>query len=71
MGTAAKPTGTRIQTWVPLDLTAELKQHADRERRSVRAVVRNAVSPARSWSRPSSAKGARLLPQPGGFERSA
>jgi hypothetical protein len=46
MGTAAKPTGTRIQTWVPLDLAAELKQHADRERRSVSAVVRNAVEDA-------------------------
>jgi CopG-like RHH_1 or ribbon-helix-helix domain, RHH_5 len=46
MGTAAKSTGTRIQTWVPLDLAAELKQHADRERRSVSSVVRNAVEDA-------------------------
>jgi len=43
MGTSAKPTGTRIQTWVPLDLAAELRQHAERERRSVSSVIRNAV----------------------------
>jgi Ribbon-helix-helix protein, copG family len=43
MATATKPTGTRIQTWVPLDLAAELKQHAERERRSIGAVIRLAI----------------------------
>jgi hypothetical protein len=46
MGTATKPTGTRMQTWVPLDLAAELKQHAERERRSVSAVIRLAIEDA-------------------------
>jgi CopG-like RHH_1 or ribbon-helix-helix domain, RHH_5 len=46
MGTATKPTGARIQTWLPADLAHELKEHAERERRSVSSVIRNAVEDA-------------------------
>ena len=46
MTTAAKSTGTIVQAWVPVELADELKQHAERERRSVSSVVRNAVEDA-------------------------
>ena len=46
MTTEAKSTGTIVQAWVPVELAAELKAHADRERRSVSSVVRNAVEDA-------------------------
>ena len=37
------PSGVRLQSWVPPALAAELKQHADAERRSVSQVVRLAI----------------------------
>jgi hypothetical protein len=39
-------TGKIIQSWVPADLAAELKRHAEDERRSVSAVIRDAVEDA-------------------------
>jgi CopG-like RHH_1 or ribbon-helix-helix domain, RHH_5 len=46
MTTAAKSTGTIVQSWVPVELADELKEHAQRERRSVSSVVRNAIEDA-------------------------
>jgi predicted transcriptional regulator len=40
---ATKDTGIRVETWLSPRLARELKQLADRDRRSISAVVRNAV----------------------------
>ena len=37
MAPAAKSSGTRVQTWVPVELKRQLKEHADGERRSISA----------------------------------
>ena len=46
MATETEKTGTVVQSWVPLELAVELKQHADRERRSVSAVIRHVLEDA-------------------------
>jgi predicted transcriptional regulator len=43
---ATRNTGKVVQAWVSPQLEAALKQTAERERRSVSAVVRNAVEDA-------------------------
>jgi predicted transcriptional regulator len=40
---ASKDTGKRIETWLSPSLARELKELADRDRRSMSAVIRNAV----------------------------
>jgi Ribbon-helix-helix protein, copG family len=64
MTTTAKSTGTIIHSWVPVELAAELKEHAQRERRSVSSVVRNAVEDA-------IVGGARRRPAPGSTSTTA
>jgi hypothetical protein len=45
--TQTKPSGTRVQTWLPISLAEQLKAQADLERRSVSAVIRaEAIPPA-------------------------
>ena len=44
--TATKPTGTRIQTWLPISLAEQLKAQADLERRSVSSAIRNLIEDA-------------------------
>jgi hypothetical protein len=46
MSIASRDTGKIVQAWVSPQLEAALKQTAERERRSVSAVVRNAVEDA-------------------------
>jgi hypothetical protein len=46
MSIASRDTGKIVQAWVSPQLQAALKQTAERERRSVSAVVRNAVEDA-------------------------
>jgi len=36
-------TGTLVQSWVPLNLAAELNRHADADRRSVSSTIRLAI----------------------------
>ena len=43
MAIASRDTGKRIETWLSPLLARELKKLADRDRRSVSAVIRNAV----------------------------
>ena len=43
MATAMKPTGTRVQTWLPISLAEQLKAQADLERRSVSSAIRNLI----------------------------
>jgi predicted transcriptional regulator len=40
---ASKDTGKRLETWLSPSLARGLKDLADRDRRSVSAVIRNAV----------------------------
>jgi Ribbon-helix-helix protein, copG family len=37
------PTGTIVQSWVPVPLAEELKQLAEAERRSISATIRNCL----------------------------
>ena len=43
MPTATRDTGVIVQSWVSPQLANELKRHAERERRSISAVIRIAV----------------------------
>jgi predicted transcriptional regulator len=44
VATETKPrSGAIVQSWVPPRLAAELKQLADRDRRSVSAIIRHAL----------------------------
>jgi hypothetical protein len=40
MAIAAKTPGTRVQSWLPVELAADLKHYAEAERRSISSVVR-------------------------------
>jgi hypothetical protein len=40
MATATKTPGTRVQSWLPVELAADLKHYAEAERRSISSVVR-------------------------------
>jgi hypothetical protein len=43
---AQSPAGEVVQSWVPPELARDLRQQAERERRSVSAVIRLAIEDA-------------------------